>query len=119
MHPSTVAGVISDMMTSRKAAITVGFTMGAAAKFGMSGASTVTSLFASKVVDRLANGIQAAPRDALISDLAPLEARSSCFGFAQSLRKWGSAVGAIASYFLMKVCSEAQWVNVRRLPYIP
>ena len=90
-------------MTSRKAAITVGFTMGAAAKFGMSGAAEVATLFASKVVDRLANGIQAAPRDALISDLAPTASRSSCFGFAQSLRKWGSAVGAISAYFLMKV----------------
>ena len=93
-------------MTSRKAAITVGFTMGAAAKFGMSGAAEVATLFASKVVDRLANGIQAAPRDALISDLAPTASRSSCFGFAQSLRKWGSAVGAISAYFLMKVGRE-------------
>lgn len=76
--------------------------MGAMAKFGMSGSTTVSALFASKVVDRLANGIQAAPRDAMISDLAPAESRSSCFGFAQSLRKWGSAVGAISSYFLMR-----------------
>jgi len=46
------------MMTSRKSAITLGFAMGACAKFGMSGASTVTQLFASKAVDRLANGVQ-------------------------------------------------------------
>jgi hypothetical protein len=91
------------MMTSRKTAITVGFAMGAAAKFGMSGASEVSSLFAAKVVDRLANGVQAAPRDALISDLAPIASRGSCFGFAQSFRKWGSAVGALMSFCLMKV----------------
>jgi hypothetical protein len=47
---------------------------------------------------------QAAPRDALISDLAPPESRSACFGFAQSMRKWGSFVGAGLSFVLMKVC---------------
>lgn len=46
------------MMTSRKNAITLGFAMGAMAKFGMSGAATVTNLFALKAVDRLANGVQ-------------------------------------------------------------
>lgn len=96
------AGVVSDLMTSRKAAITLGFAMGAMAKFGMSGAATVGQLFASKAVDRLANGVQAAPRDALISDLAPATSRSACFGFAQSMRKWGSFMGAGLSYFLMK-----------------
>lgn len=47
--------------------------------------------------------MQAAPRDALISDLAPEASRSACFGFAQSIRKWGSFLGAGMCYFLMKV----------------
>eukprot|EP00798_Chlamydomonas_sp_ICE-L_P021254 gene21254-28171_t len=96
------SGVMSDMMSSRKSAITLGFAMGASAKFGMSGAVTVTQLFTAKAIDRLANGVQAAPRDALISDLAPAKSRSACFGFAQSMRKWGSAVGASMVFFLMK-----------------
>eukprot|EP00200_Dunaliella_tertiolecta_P009812 CAMPEP_0202370656 /NCGR_PEP_ID=MMETSP1127-20130417/2221_1 /ASSEMBLY_ACC=CAM_ASM_000462 /TAXON_ID=3047 /ORGANISM="Dunaliella tertiolecta, Strain CCMP1320" /LENGTH=790 /DNA_ID=CAMNT_0048966661 /DNA_START=102 /DNA_END=2474 /DNA_ORIENTATION=- len=100
------SGVVSDMMTSRKSAITLGFAMGACAKFGMSGAATVGQLFASKAVDRLANGVQAAPRDALISDLAPTTSRSACYGFAQSMRKWGSFVGAGLSFFLMKASNN-------------
>lgn len=51
-------GIVSDRMTSRKAAITLGFAAGAAAKFGMASAGTVGLLFAGKAVDRLANGIQ-------------------------------------------------------------
>ncbi len=97
-------------MTSRKAAITLGFAMGAAAKFGMAGSATVAQLFAGKALDRLANGVQAAPRDALIGDLSPPTARSACFGLAQSLRKWGSACGALITFFLMKVrgvCAHA------------
>jgi MFS family permease len=100
------SGVMSDMMTSRKSVITLGFAMGAMAKFGMSGATTVGSIFASKAVDRLANGVQAAPRDAMISDLAPSTSRSSCFGFAQSMRKWGSFVGAGSVFLLMKATNN-------------
>ncbi|GLC58839.1 hypothetical protein PLESTB_001406700 [Pleodorina starrii] len=100
------SGVVSDRMTSRKAAITLGFAAGAAAKFGMASAGSVGLLFAGKAVDRLANGIQAAPRDALIGDLSPAGVRSACFGLAQSLRKWGSAVGALAAFFLMKASNN-------------
>uniref|UniRef100_A0A383WH25 Major facilitator superfamily (MFS) profile domain-containing protein n=1 Tax=Tetradesmus obliquus TaxID=3088 RepID=A0A383WH25_TETOB len=96
------SGVISDRMTSRKAAITAGFVMGAAAKFGMSFATSTVQLFMTKAVDRLGNGVQAAPRDALIGDLSPSTSRSACFGFAQSMRKWGSFMGAGLAFALMK-----------------
>eukprot|EP00878_Enallax_costatus_P019413 GHUV01020483.1.p1 GENE.GHUV01020483.1~~GHUV01020483.1.p1 ORF type:complete len:614 (+),score=191.77 GHUV01020483.1:715-2556(+) len=96
------SGVISDHMASRKAAITAGFMMGAAAKFGMSFCTTTISLFMTKAIDRLGNGVQAAPRDALIGDLSPSSSRSACFGFAQSMRKWGSFMGAGLAFALMK-----------------
>ncbi len=86
-----------------QAAITLGFAMGALAKLGMSFATSVGQLFVGKAVDRLANGVQAAPRDALIGDLSPIATRSACFGFAQSMRKWGSFMGAGLAFALMKV----------------
>ena len=52
------SGVLSDKMTSRKAAITAGFALGAAAKFGMSAATTTVQLFVTKAMDRLGNGVQ-------------------------------------------------------------
>lgn len=96
------SGIISDRMTSRKAAIAAGFFMGAGAKLGMSFATTAGQLFITKAVDRLGNGVQAAPRDALIGDLSPAKSRSACFGFAQSMRKWGSFMGAGLAFALMK-----------------
>jgi MFS family permease len=69
------SGVLSDRMASRKAAITAGFTMGAAAKLAMTFATGVPALFLGKAVDRLGNGVQAAPRDALIGDLSPAASR--------------------------------------------
>ena len=96
------SGVLSDRLASRKAAITAGFAVGACAKFGMAFAAGVGPLFVGKAVDRLANGMQAAPRDALIGDLSPPDSRSACFGFAQSMRKWGSFMGAGLAFALMK-----------------
>jgi hypothetical protein len=140
-------------MKSRKAAIAAGFAMGAAAKCGLSFASTIGTLFIGKAIDRLGNGVQvrarraplaaarrapclqarlfepgaaarprpargfranprlapapatapqAAPRDALIGDLSPAASRSACYGFAQSMRKIGSFVGAGLVFALMK-----------------
>ncbi len=61
------------MMTSRKSAITLGFFMGASAKFGMSFAGTVGHLFTAKAIDRLANGVQVRVYDGCI--VAPLRVR--------------------------------------------
>ena len=96
------SGVLSDRMASRKAAIAAGFAMGAAAKFGLSAAGALPQLFAGKAMDRLGNGVQAAPRDALIGDLSPAGSRAACFGFAQAMRKAGSFVGAGLVFVLMK-----------------
>jgi len=96
------SGVLSDRLGSRKAAIAAGFCLGAASKLGLSFASALPQLFVGKALDRLANGVQAAPRDALIGDLSPAASRSACYGFAQSMRKWGSFVGAGLAFFLMK-----------------
>ena len=63
---------------------------------------SVSQLFIGKAVDRLGNGVQAAPRDALIGDLSPAASRSACFGFAQSMRKCGSFIGAGLAFALMK-----------------
>lgn len=93
-------------MSTRNVAILMGFSLGAGAKFSMSLSSTASALFYSKAVDRLANGIQAAPRDALIGDLAPPSIRSSCFGFAQSMRKCGSFIGASSVFVLMKLTNN-------------
>lgn len=100
------SGVMSDVLASRKATITLGFGMSALAKFGMTAAGCVPHLFMCKAIDRLANGVQAAPRDALIGDLAPVASRSACFGFAQSLRKWGSTVAALLAFCLMKASNN-------------
>lgn len=58
------SGVLSDRMTSRKAAIAAGFAMGATAKFGLSSAGTLGQLFVGKALDRLGNGVQVRGRAA-------------------------------------------------------
>lgn len=83
-------GVVSDMMTSRKAAITLGFAMGAAAKFGMSGAAEVGALFTSKAVDRLANGVQVGGSRRFL--VALFGWRRLAVGLGACNERWGVAV---------------------------
>lgn len=91
------SGVISDALRKRKPllVVAIGLTCLARPLFAM--ASTVTGVFVSRAMDRIANGIQASPRDALIGDSAPRSKQGAAFGLRQSLGMVGSTVGAIAT----------------------
>src|SRR5690606_22216866 len=59
--------------------------------------STITGIFISRGIDRIANGLQAPPRDALIGASAPRGKLVASYGLRQSLGMIGSTVGAIAT----------------------
>jgi len=88
------SGVISDKMTSRKAAIAAGFAMGAAAKFGMSAATTTVQLFVTKAMDRLGNGVQVSQGACLPCGLlAPLGCRGRSSGIVVVVLAVSSRIG--------------------------
>ena len=92
------SGMISDAMRKRKPLllIAVGLTCIARPLFAI--ASSITGIFVSRGIDRIANGLQAPPRDALIGDSAPKGSLGSAFGLRQSLGMLGSAIGAILTF---------------------
>ena len=58
-------------------------------------------LFGLRVAERLGKGIHSPPRDAMIADATPPEARGWAFGFRQSMDHIGSAAGTlVAAAFL-------------------
>ena len=89
------SGMISDAMRRRKPLLVmaVGLTCLARPLFAM--ASTLTGIFISRGMDRIANGLQAPPRDALIGDSAPRGPQGASYGLRQSLGMVGSTAGAI------------------------
>jgi len=89
-----IAGVISDSMRQRKSLIIIGYGLGMIARVFLTLSQTVWDIFSSRAFERLGNGIQASPRDALVADLSNASNRGACYGLRQSLTVMGSLVGA-------------------------
>ena len=68
----------------------IGYTMTVLAKPVLALSSTFGIAFAGKILERFGNGIQASPRDALVSDIAPADSKGTCFGVKRSLGVAGS-----------------------------
>ncbi|MGL4427125.1 MAG: MFS transporter [Alphaproteobacteria bacterium] len=97
------SGVISDVVRRRKALIGIGYFFSVLARIALSFSGTPSTVTTSRIVDRISNGIQATPRDALVADLAPPEARGRCYGLRHALTVGGSLVGSALGVFLASV----------------
>jgi MFS family permease len=88
------SGVLCDIKFSCKNMMMFGFSIACVAKFLMVGSFSMVQMFLAKSLDRIGNGMQAAPRDAFIGHISDPKIIGKSYGFAQSIRKWGSAFGA-------------------------
>ncbi len=103
-----VSGIISDFFKRRKTLILIGFGLSMLSRpllaLGVSclvATAAFVVMFISRVLERLANGIQSTPRDALVADLSPAPIKGECFGLRQALTTAGSFIGALLAMFLM------------------
>ena len=98
------SGVISDYFNRRKPLVLLGYGLAALSKFAFPLAPTLGWIVGARFADRFGKGIRGAPRDALIADITPPEARGRSFGLRQALDTVGGiggplmALGAMA-YF--------------------
>ncbi|HEX6309477.1 MAG TPA: MFS transporter, partial [Longimicrobiales bacterium] len=95
------SGVLSDWIRRRKLLAVVGYGLAAATKPLFALADTVAWVVGARFLDRLGKGIRGAPRDALIADIAPPDARGASFGLRQSLDTVGAFVGPLLAIGLM------------------
>ncbi|MCT2399486.1 MFS transporter [Novosphingobium mangrovi (ex Huang et al. 2023)] len=96
-----VSGYVSDRMGRRKPLILLGYGLAALSKplFPMAG-SAATVLLA-RFIDRSGKGMRGAPRDALIADVTPREARGRAYGLRQALDSTGAFLGPAMAIGLM------------------
>lgn len=105
------SGVISDILMNRKVIFLIGSIFLFVAKPLEAIATNYWPLFQAKVLERLGNGIQSTPRDAIVGDWAPNDLKATCFGLRQSLAAFGAVTGAILSAVLLKqFCGDYQAV---------
>ena len=95
------SGALSDWLGKRKWLAALGYGLAAFTKPVFPLAPTVSWLVAARFIDRVGKGIRGAPRDALIADLTPADARGASFGLRQSLDTIGAFVGPLLAIGLM------------------
>lgn len=96
------SGVMSDILMNRKFIFLIGAFFLFIAKPLEATATRYWPLFQAKILERLGNGLQSTPRDAIVGDWAPKDIKATCFGFRQSMAAFGAVIGAILAAVLLK-----------------
>lgn len=95
------SGTLSDYLGKRKAVSISGYALGALSKPLFALATSVGLVMFARLLDRTGKGIRAAPRDALIADIAPAHLRGASFGLRQSLDTVGAFLGPLLAVVFM------------------
>jgi len=95
------SGALSDWLGKRKLLAVIGYGLAAVTKPIFPLATTIEWLVAARFIDRLGKGIRGAPRDALLADIAPPEARGASFGLRQALDNIGAFSGPLIAILML------------------
>ena len=100
------SGTLSDWLGRRKVLMVTGYGLAAATKPIFPLASSVGWVFFARFVDRVGKGIRGAPRDALVADLAPSDARGAAYGLRQALDSVGAVLGPLFAFGLLMALGD-------------
>ncbi|GGY25050.1 MFS transporter [Paludibacterium paludis] len=95
------SGALSDYLGKRKGLAVFGYALGVLAKPLFAAAPGIGIVLTARLLDRIGKGVRGAPRDALVADIAPPEARGAAFGLRQSLDTVGAFLGPLLAVILM------------------
>ena len=95
------SGALSDYLGKRKLLLVLGYALAAFTKPFFPLATSIGWVFAARFVDRIGKGIRGAPRDALVSDIAPPLLRGAAYGLRQALDSIGASIGPLLAVVFM------------------
>lgn len=95
------SGWLSDRLGKRKLLTVIGYGLGALSKPIFAFAPSASWVLFARLSDRTGKGIRGAPRDALVSELAPRGRTGAAYGLRQSLDTVGAFAGPLLSMVLM------------------
>ena len=101
-----LSGSISDRIGKRKLVAGLGYGLSAITKPMFPLAGSIWTVLAARFIDRLGKGIRDAPRDALVADVTPPEARGVAYGLRQALDTAGAFAGPLLAMALMVVYAD-------------
>lgn len=95
------SGWFSDRSGRRKPMVLAGYGLAALTKPVFPFASSALQVLAARFADRVGKGLRGAPRDALVADVTPPEARGAAYGLRQALDTVGAVAGPLLAVGLM------------------
>ncbi len=96
-----VSGWLADRWRSQKKLVLLGYGIASAVRPLIGFATAWPQVLAIRFADRLGKGIRGAPRDAMLADFAPANARGRVFGFHRAMDHAGAVTGPLlATAFL-------------------
>ena len=88
------SGIVSDFSRRKKPTLLVGFLIAIISKPFFILANGTGLVVASKLLERLSNGIMATPRDAFVADEAPTKHKGACLGVLMTFKTLGCVLGS-------------------------
>ncbi|MCX7352372.1 MAG: MFS transporter [Proteobacteria bacterium] len=101
-----LSGLISDYFRRPKKIMMIGFAMVTISRPIFALFATVPMVIIARLFDRLGNGMQSTPRDALVGDLAPDRTKGACFGLRNAMATAGSFIGGILGIVAMYLANQ-------------
>jgi MFS family permease len=95
------SGILSDRIRRRRLLVGIGYGSSVGAKALYLVASVWPIVLIARVGDRIGKGIRTSPRDALIADSTPPEARGVAFGLHRALDTTGAVLGVAVALFVV------------------
>ena len=91
-----LSGVLSDLFARRKLFLIIALVLMLISRLFVAYSTIFVILFIiGRIIDRIGNGIQASPREALVGDYTHDKIRAACYGVRQGLGYAGSAIGSL------------------------
>lgn len=113
-----LSGLISDYLRRPKKVMVIGYAMMTISKPIFALFATIPAVIIARLLDRLGNGVQSTPRDALVGDLSPLNSKGACFGLRNTMATAGSFLGG-ALGFLAMILSNGNYQQVFMWASVP
>jgi MFS family permease len=95
------AGALSDRWRNRKWMAVLGYGLSAASRPLFPIADSLVGITVARMLDRVGKGIRGAPRDAMVADMSPAEARGASFGVRKALDTVGGFLGPLLAIALV------------------
>ena len=110
-----LSGWWSDKVGSRKILVVIGYGIATIVRPFTAMAHTATQVLGIRLTDRIGKGIRTSPRDALLADSAPPQARGRAFGFHAAADNAGAVLGPLLAFMILKLQGVGSFDSTKHL----